>query len=718
MMSAVLVLANAMPLFAYGEGETPAEFFQFDENTGTITKFLKDVEGAPTEVVIPREIDEVTVKCVGRQAFSFCESVTSITIPDSVTSIGQQAFTQCEKLTSVTIPNGVESIESATFKYCYALTSLTLPDSLTSIKSMAFSHCVALTSINLPESVTSIDTNAFHKCWKLTNITIPKNVETLGSAAFTECSRLNEIYVDQLEEECPFADTKPWGAPDTCEVTFKPLEGPVLDLQTTGYSITLEWEALEDVDGYEVERKEDDSEFDQRASTSEMSYKDARNLAEGKEYAYRVRGYKEVDDDKLYTKWSNVVEHTMENDSVDLGVENTTVTLALGNSAYSNNLTWTKSEGYRVDGYQVYRKEGNSNFEPHASTSKLNYTETRNLAKGTVYAYKVRGYRVIDGDTKYTEWSNVVERTMEHDSIDLGVANTTIELELGNSGSSNNLTWKKSPGYRLDGYEVHRKEADSDFKLYDSTPELSYLDASNLAKGKEYSYRVRGYRKIDGKKKYTKWSNIESRVAAKDSVELGVTNSTVTLKLGGTDYSNNLTWTKSAGYKVDGYQVWRRSAKSDKYYSLGSTSETSYKDDTKLYKGQTYYYKVRGYRKIDGKYVYTEWSNVRSRVAKKHSTDYGVMYTTINLNMTAQKGVMKLTWKKSAGYSVHGYQVWRRVGKDGKYVRYGSTKNTYYNNAKGLVKGKQYYYKVRGWRKISGEYVYTKWSNIRMRTAI
>ena len=184
------------------------------------------------------------------------------------------------------------------------------------------------------------------------------------------------------------------------------------------------------------------------------------------------------------------------------------------------------------------------------------------------------------------------------------------------------------------------------------------------------------------------------------------------------DYNITLNWDAPKGEKVDGYQIWRKGGKNGKYYRRRSTSKTTYKDDTKLYKGQTYYYKVRGYRKVAGQYVYTGWSNLAYRTAKKHSVDYGVKHTKINLNMTAKKGVMKLRWKKSPGYKVHGYQVWRKVGKSGTYKRYGSTQKTYYNNAKGLVKGKQYYYKVRGWRKINGKYVYTKWSNIRMRRAI
>ena len=276
------------------------------------------------------------------------------------------------------------------------------------------------------------------------------------------------------------------------------------------------------------------------------------------------------------------------------------------------------------------------------------------------------------------------------------------------------LEWE--PREDVDGYEVWRKEGDSEFDKYGSTSKSSYKNARKLARGQEYAFKVCAYKETDGVRYYTDWSNTITHTMKKDSVDLGVQKTTLTATLGGTYYSNKLSWKKS-GYRVDGYQVWRKAGKDGKYYRLGSTSKTSYNNSTKLYKGTRYYYKVRGYRKVGNKYYYTKWSYPKSRVAKKHSADYGVKYTKINLDMTAKKGVMKLRWKKSPGYSVQGYQVWRKVGKNGKYVRYGSTKKTYYNNSKGIKKGRKYYYKVRGYRKVSGKYIYTKWSNVRMRTA-
>lgn len=77
-----------------------------------------------------------------------------------------------------------------------------------------------------------------------------------------------------------------------------------------------------------------------------------------------------------------------------------------------------------------------------------------------------------------------------------------------------------------------------------------------------------------------------------------------------------LTWKKSAGYKVDGYQIYRSTKKDSGFIKMNSVNVRSSKDTKSLKKGTRYYYKVRGYRTIDGKTVYTNWSAVVSAVAK------------------------------------------------------------------------------------------------------
>ena len=136
-----------------------------------------------------------SVDSIENWAFSHCESLTSITIPNSITSIGEGAFACCSSLTSITIPNSVTSIGDYTFEECESLTSITIPNSVTSIGKEAFSGCFDLTSISIPNSVITIGDRVFYNCESLTSITIPNSVTTIGVGAFAYCSSLTEVTI-------------------------------------------------------------------------------------------------------------------------------------------------------------------------------------------------------------------------------------------------------------------------------------------------------------------------------------------------------------------------------------------------------------------------------------------------------------------------------------------------------------------------------------------
>ena len=121
-----------------------------------------------TAVEIPAKIAGKPVTSVGRSAFSGCNSLAAVTIPDSVTRIGLDAFYKCSSLTTITMPDGVTILGADAFSFCTSLTEVTMPNSLTSIGSNAFSGCSSLTEIEIPDSVTSIEKSAFSGCNNLT----------------------------------------------------------------------------------------------------------------------------------------------------------------------------------------------------------------------------------------------------------------------------------------------------------------------------------------------------------------------------------------------------------------------------------------------------------------------------------------------------------------------------------------------------------------------
>ena len=189
------VAFNAMNVFTSADDATvgilDGKFFY--GKSGGVNYLIRYIGSEPS-VILPDTVYGGDYELY-RFAFHGCTSMTSVTIPDSVTSIGEYAFSGCKSLTSVTIPDSVTSIGDDAFSWCKSLTSVTIPDSVTIIRLGVFSECTSLTSVTIPDSVTSIGYEAFRGCTSLTSVTIPDSVTSFGDVAFNGCSGLKELTI-------------------------------------------------------------------------------------------------------------------------------------------------------------------------------------------------------------------------------------------------------------------------------------------------------------------------------------------------------------------------------------------------------------------------------------------------------------------------------------------------------------------------------------------
>ena len=201
MLGVLLSLPGVARIFTYTyEGQT-LTYTVLDEDAKTCTivyPTLHDKISGP--LIIPNiaknyDNTEYTVTTFTTYAFAGCSGLTSVVIPNSVTSIGESVFAGCKGLTSVEIPNSVTSIGWNAFSDCSSLTSVEIPNSVTSIGRSAFQDCSGLTSAKIGNSVTSIGWYAFEGCSGLTSIEIGNSVTSIGMSAFQDCSSLTSIEI-------------------------------------------------------------------------------------------------------------------------------------------------------------------------------------------------------------------------------------------------------------------------------------------------------------------------------------------------------------------------------------------------------------------------------------------------------------------------------------------------------------------------------------------
>ena len=209
-----MLLALLLPALATAHDfEVDGIYYKINGNEATVTfrgyncsSFYNEYSGP---VVIPAAVTyngtTYPVTSIDALAFIYCEGLTSIVIPNSVTEIGQEAFAYCPGLTSIVVKSGNPRydsrnncnaiIETSDNELIAGCKNTIIPNSVTKVGNFAFKGCESLTSIVIPNSVTEIGDRAFYSCDGLTSVNIGNSVTEIGDWAFEGCTGLTSVVV-------------------------------------------------------------------------------------------------------------------------------------------------------------------------------------------------------------------------------------------------------------------------------------------------------------------------------------------------------------------------------------------------------------------------------------------------------------------------------------------------------------------------------------------
>jgi len=157
--------------------------------------------------------------CIGFNALSGCDGITSISIPSSIAYIDKDAFYGCTSLTAVHITDlaawcGIdfeEEFRSSSNPLSKAhhlylngeeVIDLVIPEGVTSISDYAFDYCTDLNSVTIPNGVTKIGNNAFRDCKSMTSVSIPPSLATIGNCSFIWCFNLDAVHISDIAAWC------------------------------------------------------------------------------------------------------------------------------------------------------------------------------------------------------------------------------------------------------------------------------------------------------------------------------------------------------------------------------------------------------------------------------------------------------------------------------------------------------------------------------------
>ena len=610
------------------------------------------------------------VTTLGAYALSACDSMVSVSLPETLLAVGESCFFSSTALHNISIPNSVRSIGDCAFSGCNGLTRVTLGSSLKGIGGQAFKECSSLSSIVIPEGVTAIEYSTFEDCSNLMEITIPRTVTSIGRWAFDGCYGLSKVTFTGTRAQWNAIDVKEYNDPLlSANITFAG-SGPAAPTVTGGNDAqgrpTLKWNAVTGAAKYEVYRARSRSgEYIKYSTVTGTSYTNISYIENGNTYYYKVRA---LDANGTAGAWSSIV-------SVTYKQTLPAPTVTGGNDAQGRpTLKWNAVSGAAK--YEVYRaRSKDGDYIKYSTVTGTSYTNTSYIEDGNTYYYKVRA---LDANGTAGAWSSIVSVTYRAASTGTLSAPTVTG---GNDAQGRpTLKWNAVSGAAK--YEVYRaRSKDGDYIKYSTVTGTSYTNTSYIEDGNTYYYKVRA---LDANGTAGAWSSIVP-VTYRTASTGTLSAPTVT---GGNDAQGRPTLKWNAVSGAAKYEVYRARSKDGDYIKYSTVTGTSYTNTSYIEDGNTYYYKVRA---LDANGTAGAWSSIVSVTYRAVST--GTLSAPTVTGGTDSQGRPTLKWNAVTGAAK--YEVYRSYSRDGSYSKYSTQTSTGYTNSSYLTSGTTYYYKVR-----------------------
>ena len=610
------------------------------------------------------------VTTLGAYALSACDSMVSVSLPETLLAVGEDCFFSSTALHNISIPNSVRSIGDCAFSGCNGLTRVTLGSGLKGIGSQAFNGCSSLSGIVIPEGVPAIEAFTFQDCSNLMEITIPRTVTSIGIYAFDGCYGLSKVTFTGTRSQWNAIDMDDGNDPLlSANITFAG-SGPAAPTVTAGTDSqgrpTLKWNAVSGAARYEVYRARSRSgEYIKYSTVTGTSYTNTSYIEDGNTYYYKVRALKS---DGTAGAWSSIVSVTYR--AASTGTLPAPTVTGGNDSQGRPTLKWDKVAGAAK--YEVYRARSRSGeYIKYSTVTGTSYTNTSYIENGNTYYYKVRA---LKSDGTAGAWSSIVSVTYRAAST--GTLSAPTVTGGNDSQGRPTLTWKAVTGAAK--YEVYRARSRSgEYIKYSTVTGTSYTNTSYIEDGNTYYYKVRA---LDANGTAGAWSSIVS-VSYRAASTGTLSAPTVT---GGNDSQGRptLTWKVVTGAAK--YEVYRSYSRDGSYSKYSTQTSTAYTNSSYLTSGTTYYYKVR------------------ALVANGNAGPYSaVVSVTCRLKLSApsvtggkdSQGRPTLKWKAVSGAAK--YEVYRSTSRSGTYTKYSTQTSTSYTNSSYLTSGTTYYYKVR-----------------------